>query len=160
MALPLLDRHSTVIAAPPAVVLEVAARYARGLAYPDHPLLHLLLGTEPPAGFGIDEPAEGEVSLSGRHRFSDYRLVFAVDAVDGVDGTDGANGANGANEGGTTLTVLSYAAFPGLRGRIYRGLLLGTGGHVLAVRRMLADIGSRAARGSAPSAAGRERGRG
>jgi hypothetical protein len=36
------------------------------------------------------------------------------------------------------------AAFPGLQGRAYRALVIGTRGHVLAVRRLLRAVKARA----------------
>ncbi len=118
---------------PTPVVHEVARRYAGRLARTDHVLLGRLLGTDPPSGFALDEAVrDGEVALVGRHRFSQYRLVFAI--------------ADQAGGPGSTLSVLSYAAFPGVQGRAYRALLLGTGGHVLAVRQMLRAIRAEAER--------------
>ena len=38
------------------------------------------------------------------------------------------------------LRAESRAAFPGARGAVYRMLLMGTGGHVLVTRRMLAAV--------------------
>lgn len=38
------------------------------------------------------------------------------------------------------VSARSYAHFPGLHGRLYRALLVGTGAHVLSVRRMLRTI--------------------
>jgi hypothetical protein len=37
----------------------------------------------------------------------------------------------------TTLCAETRAAFPGIGGRVYRGLVIGTGGHVLVVRGLL-----------------------
>ena len=36
----------------------------------------------------------------------------------------------------------TFAVFPGLRGRVYRALVIGTAGHRIAVRRMLTTIRS------------------
>jgi hypothetical protein len=38
------------------------------------------------------------------------------------------------------LRAKTYAEFPGLRGRIYRALVIGTGAHVLATNHMLRAI--------------------
>jgi hypothetical protein len=65
------------------------------------------------------------LSLAGSHRFSRYRLVFDLADVDG---------------GKTLLSGRTYAAFPGLRGRVYRALVIGTRGHVVAVKRMLRTV--------------------
>ena len=113
-------------------VWQVVRQYACGLARSDHAVLGRILGTEPKSGFDLAEVVEGEhVALTGQHRFARYRLVFELDAEP---------------TNATTLSALSFAAFPGARGRLYRGLLIGTGGHVLAVRHMLRTIQSRVAR--------------
>ena len=62
--------------------------------------------------------------LSGRHRFSRYRLVF-------VDRAAGPH---------SVLKALTYAAFPGLHGRVYRLLVISSRAHVLATRAVLARI--------------------
>jgi hypothetical protein len=126
MTLPLLDAHTATVEAPRPVVWEAVRRYAASLAESDHGLLGRALGTVPASGFALDGATEGqEVALTGRHRFARYRLVFVLRDATG-DATD--------------LTVQSFADFRGLYGRVYRGLLIGTRGHVLAVRRMLRTI--------------------
>jgi len=69
--------------------------------------------------------------LLGEHRFSQYALLFRVDALDG---------------GRSLLRAETRAEFPGIRGHIYRTLVIGTRGHVLAVMRMLRAIRRRAER--------------
>jgi hypothetical protein len=76
-----------------------------------------------------DEPSE--LALAGRHHFSDYLLVFRLDEL---------------APGRTRLRAESRAAFPKARGAVYRMLLMGTGGHVLVTRRMLAAVKRRAER--------------
>lgn len=126
MSLPLLDRHSATLQASQSAVWKAARQYACGLTQSDHVLLARVLGTEPKSGFELARLVEGEcLALTGRHRFARYRLVFELDAEP---------------SNATKLSVLSFAAFPGARGRLYRGLLMGTGGHVLAVRHMLRTI--------------------
>jgi len=71
------------------------------------------------------------VALQGEHRFSRYALIFHVD--DRGDGT-------------SRLRAETRADFPGTRGRLYRAAVIGTRGHVLAVRRMLGAIRRRAER--------------
>ncbi len=70
-----------------------------------------------------------ELALRGRHRFSRYALVFELDETGGT---------------GCTLRARSYGEFPGLKGRAYRALVIGSGGHRVMVRRMLRDIAERA----------------
>jgi len=126
MSLPLLDRHSATLQASQSAVWKAVRQYACGLTQSDHVLLARVLGTEPKSGFELAEQVEGKcLALTGRHRFARYRLVFELDAEP---------------SNATKLSVLSFAAFPGACGRLYRGLLMGTGGHVLAVRHMLRTI--------------------
>ena len=68
--------------------------------------------------------------LDGRHRFSTYAVIFRVEAV-GHDRT--------------RLHAESRASFPGPAGRAYRLLVVGSGGHVVAVRRLLSGIVRRVA---------------
>lgn len=126
MTLPLLDEHSATIAAPRPAVWEAVRSLALSLAESEHAVLGVVLGTVPRSGFRLDGEVDGrEVALAGRHRFARYRLLFAVSDAPG---------------GATTLSVQSYASFPGLRGRLYRSLLLGTRGHLLAVRGMIRQV--------------------
>jgi len=74
-----------------------------------------------------------EVVLVGSHRFSSYALAFRLRDA----------------EGGTRLTAETRAAFPGVGGRLYRSLVIGTRAHAFLVRRLLAGIRHRAERGSA-----------
>jgi len=91
-----------------------------------------VLGTTPRAGFEIaeDDPPR-LVSLAGRHRFSRYELDFRVEP----------------RGSGSVVTAVTRAEFPGRRGAVYRMLVIGSRGHVLAVRRMLAGIRHRAESG-------------
>jgi hypothetical protein len=80
-------------------------------------------------GFAISEISPHErLALSGRHRFSSYALVFDIDATDGEH---------------STLRAQTWAEFPGLTGRAYRALVIGSGAHKLLVRRMLRDVARR-----------------
>jgi hypothetical protein len=72
-----------------------------------------------------------ELMLRGRHRFSDYALTFRLDEE------------NGAR---TILRAETRAAFPRLKGSVYRALVIGSRGHVLATRRVLNAIRRRAER--------------
>ncbi len=67
--------------------------------------------------------------LRGRHRFSRYALVFELDA---------------AGTACCALRAQSWAEFPGLSGRAYRALMIGTRGHHLVVRRLLRHVARRA----------------
>ena len=119
--LPFVDEHRTVIPRSRERVWDVLDAYA-GRSLRLSPLLARALGTQPPVGFArrrVEAPALLE--LGGRHRFSTYVLRFEL--------TDEA--------GGTLLRAGTYAAFPGLPGRAYRALVIGSHGHAWSVRRML-----------------------
>jgi uncharacterized protein YndB with AHSA1/START domain len=81
-------------------------------------------------GFAVAAAEPGSrLLLTGRHRFSDYALEFTL--------TPEA-------EGRTRLAALTYARFPGLPGRAYRALVIGSRGHALLVNALLRDIARRA----------------
>jgi hypothetical protein len=79
-----------------------------------------------PTGFWLDSAdAPARLALSGRHWFSRYALIFELD-----------------DEGPsrTRIRAQSRAEFPGLHGKIYRALVIGSGGHRVAVRRLLRQV--------------------
>lgn len=81
-------------------------------------------------GFRVSRLVPGrELDLSGGHRFSEYRLALRLDP---------------AGPGRTRLSAETCAEFPRLTGGVYRLLVIGTRFHVLAVRRILADVVRRA----------------
>jgi hypothetical protein len=81
-------------------------------------------------GFRVESAlAPARLALVGRHRFSSYALTFELDEV---------------GAGRTRLRAISAAEFPGAAGGVYRALVVGTRGHVVAVRRLLAGIRARA----------------
>jgi len=83
-----------------------------------------------PFGFALDEATAPErFALKGRHWFASYRLVFIL---------------TGLPDGSTRLAAQTWAAFPGIKGRIYRAMVIGSGGHRVAVRRMLNRIAGQA----------------
>ena len=80
--------------------------------------------------FWLDEATPlVRLALGGRHVFSRYQLVFEM-----------------ADEGPhrTRLTALTWADFPGVSGKVYRALVIGTGGHRVVVRRLLKQIAAQA----------------
>lgn len=129
--LPYIDEHAVRIAAPRAIVWTALEQYvAAFLRRTEAGLLARLLGTEPRAGFEVAERAQPDrLVLVGRHRFSRYQLAFEL--------TDGADGA-------TELCATTHAEFPGVRGRVYRALVIGTRLHVVATTRILRSIRRRA----------------
>lgn len=77
-------------------------------------------------GFSVVEIHEPlRLALRGQHRFSRYALVFELDSTGVAD---------------CTLRAQSWATFPGLAGRAYRAMVIGTGGHRVVVRRLLRTI--------------------
>ncbi|KAA0110809.1 hypothetical protein [Mycolicibacterium sp. P1-5] len=82
-----------------------------------------------PFGFVLDAAEQPErFALRGRHWFAVYELIFLLSETDG----------------GTRVTAQSWAAFPGLKGSIYRALVIGSGGHRVVVRHMLKRIAEEA----------------
>ncbi|MGW2306252.1 hypothetical protein [Streptomyces sp. NPDC001809] len=80
-------------------------------------------GSEFP-GFRVVRLVPGhELALEGRHRFSTYSLVLRIEE---------------RSDGRCRLRAETRAVFPGAAGRVYRALVIGSGGHALATRRMLA----------------------
>lgn len=144
-SLPFIDEHSIDVAAPPAAVWRAIGRTIGGQPRLAMRAAATLLGTDPRAshgellvvgssipGFRVATAVPGErVVYAGRHRFSEYELVFEL----------------AAHEGGTRVRALSYARFPGPHGRAYRALVIGSRIHRTEVRRMLRGI----ARAAEPS---------
>lgn len=84
------------------------------------------------SGFHVEAAEPGsKLALAGRHRFSTYLLTFRLDD---------------AGAGQTRITAETRAAFPGLKGGIYRALVIGTRMHVLVTRRLLTAAKRRAER--------------
>jgi hypothetical protein len=145
--LPYVDEHATTVAAGRdatwAALLQVAEgtvssatapRYARLVGCADVEASGprpLAVGSTFP-GFHVaaaEEPAE--LSLAGSHRFSDYALIFRLEELP---------------DGRTRLRAETRAEFPGLKGGLYRALVIGTRLHVLATRRLLGAAKRRAER--------------
>jgi hypothetical protein len=84
-------------------------------------------------GFHVAAAKEGrELVLAGSHRFSEYALTFRLDELGGER---------------MRLRAETRARFPGVKGRAYRTLVIGSRGHVVATRRILAAVRRRAERG-------------
>lgn len=139
-SLPYVDEHSTVVAAGACDVWEsllatldrsfsgaAAAAYARAVrcdpasASGPRPLAE---GSTMP-GFRVAAAVpERELVLVGSHHFSSYALVFRLEQVDD----------------GIRVVAETRAAFPGAGGRLYRLLVIGSGGHAIGVRRLLRSV--------------------
>jgi len=127
---PYVDDHGTSVAVPVDRAWAAVRAFVDDLLAPGSASrLTGLLATDPPDGFAVtEEQAPHLLSLAGRHRFSDYVLDLRVSPRDG----------------GSRVTAVTYAAFPGPRGRAYRAAVIGSRVHVVAVRRILAAIRARA----------------
>jgi hypothetical protein len=135
--LPYLDEHATDIAADVDAVwtallatLDRAgmAGYARIVGCADYTASGprpLAEGSTIPGFRVVTALPAAELALEGRHRFSSYALIFRIEP-------DGA--------GRSRLRAESRGVFPGLLGGVYRLLVIGTGGHVVAVRRLLSAV--------------------
>jgi hypothetical protein len=71
------------------------------------------------------------LALAGRHRYSDYALIFRTDELPGEN---------------VRLRAETRAVFPGLKGSAYRAMVIGTRGHILVTRRLLGATKQRAER--------------
>ncbi|MGR0320510.1 NUDIX domain-containing protein [Agromyces sp. ZXT2-3] len=145
--LPYVDEHEVEAAASRRAVWNAlaevvahaaSARFARVLGADDVAVIGPPM-PEPGAavpGFHViaAEPLERLV-LAGRHRFSDYELVFRIEPV-GPGGPDRPDRCR--------LRAQTRADFPGWRGALYRTLLMRMGLHSAATRRMLRAVQRRA----------------
>jgi hypothetical protein len=139
--LPHVDAHATVIAAGVervwSALIETivrtlsragAARYARVVGCDDDRVAGprpLAEGSSLPGFHVVSATEPCELVLAGRHRFSSYALIFRIDEL---------------SAGRSRLDAETRANFPGVRGAVYRTLVIGTGGHRVAVRRLLSAV--------------------
>jgi hypothetical protein len=118
--LPYIDEHATTVAASPAdtwrAVLKMWSRDPDAGGAPD---------VRSPF-FTVDDAVPmRRLGLKGRHWFSVYKLVFEL---------------HDQGAGRTRISAHTWAAFPGLRGKLYRTLVIGSGGHRIVVWLMLRRI--------------------
>ncbi len=158
-ALPWIDERAVEVGGAPATVwpallrtLEkttgggAATRYARAVGCADTEAggpRPLELGSTMPGFHVAALTPQRLLVLRGSHRFSEYELALHLEPLGGVR---------------TRLVAETRAEFPGLRGRAYRALVVGTRAHALATRRLLRGVARRVERARPPTAAGRPRG--
>ena len=144
--LPRVDEHARVVGTPPEVVWDAVLHTMRSaFASAGSRRVARLLGCDPAGLTGWDRPTEGStvpgfrivtaqppslLVVAGRHRFSRYGIVFRLEPGDG----------------GTRLRAETRAAFPGPHGALYRLAVVGSGGHVVVTRRLLAAVARTAER--------------
>jgi hypothetical protein len=148
-----IDVHSLTLDAAPERAWEAVAQVMRGWAGGAPPRLSARVGAlvarllgcadvEPPhPGPGLPEGMVGFhvakverpslIALAGEHRFSRYALTFHIEHADGSR---------------CVVKAETRAAFPGLAGCLYKRAVIGTGAHVIVVRRLLSSIKRRAER--------------
>ena len=143
--LPYIDEHSQVVGATPDRTWAALVALGRSMREPAGPF-GSLLGLQPARatgdwagsvepgatlpGFAVERSCPpSRLTLKGRHRFSRYALDFELEDA----------GAHG-----TRIRARTWATFPGLHGRSYRALVIGTGAHRVMVRRMLRSVEARA----------------
>ena len=143
--LPFVDEHSILVAAEPEEVwAALLGVVERSFSAPGARVIAGLLGCRDTQAAGPRPLAPGsscpgfhvavaagpsELGLFGRHRFSDYALIFRLDRLEG---------------GQTRLRAETRAEFPALKGRLYRALVIGSRGHVMVVRGLFAATARRA----------------
>jgi hypothetical protein len=139
-ALPRIDEHEISVNVPAPVawtaVVAVFGRLTTRPAWrifaktirckPDHAIGTAVTVGEALPGFlvaGCEAPTEW--ALAGEHLFSRYALTFRITPVDSEH---------------CRVVAHSYAEFPGPHGKIYRALVIGSGGHAIGVRGILRSI--------------------
>ena len=122
--LPRIDEHAVEVAAPPEAAWDAARHVLGGIGASPLARAYGRLVVADPAFAVTAEQRPERLVLEGRHRFSRYAIVVRV----------------GAAPGGSRVRLESRAAFPGPHGALYRLAVVGSRGHVVAVRRLLAAI--------------------
>lgn len=142
--LPHIDEHGILVLAPVETVWSAligvagaafarprAARIARALGCAHTEVTGPIdrIGSTVPGFFvaRVIEPAV--LALEGEHRFAPYGLIWSIEPT---------------RDEQTLLRAETRAEFPGLKGRLYRALVIGTGAHVLVVNRLLRAVKRRA----------------
>jgi hypothetical protein len=144
--LPRIDAHAVEVEAPPADTWNALTSWmARGGSNSRTTRFARVLGCEQVEASGrpgetgstfpgfrvarADPPRE--LALEGGHRFSDYTLDFRIE--------DRGNGRS-------SLRATTHAAFPGLKGQLYKSAVIRSRAHVLVTKRLLKSMAKRAER--------------
>jgi hypothetical protein len=123
--LPFIDDHRVQVRAPVERTWAAVSKVARRLAGRPAPRAFVALwGLEPPSGFAVTSSSSERIVLAGHHRFARYELAFELRPT----------------ENGVEVCGRTSAEFPGAAGRLYRALVISSGGHGIAVRAMLRRI--------------------
>ena len=143
--LPRIDEHAVRVRADPDRTWRAVLETFRSSGSAGGRVLASVLGAEPAStsgwdgdsprwramvpGFAVtDAERPHRVALRGRHRFSEYAIVVRIEPTGE----------------GSVCRLESRGAFPGPHGTVYRLLVVGSRGHVLAVRRLLDSMRRRA----------------
>lgn len=144
--LPPIDEHGTLVLAPVEetweALMEVVERSFSGPAVervaralgcsPSEPSGEIdRIGSTLPGFLVVRVVKPGVLALEGEHRYSRYGLIFRLEET---------------QDERTLLRAETRAQFPGLLGRVYRTLVIGTRGHALVVNRILRAVRRRAER--------------
>jgi hypothetical protein len=145
--LPRIDAHTVEVDAPPSAIWEaLIAWISRGSSSQSRTRFARLLGCDPlevsgdPGQTGSTFPGfrvarsdpPRALALEGGHRFSDYTLDFQVE-------DDG--------DGRSLLRATTHAAFPGVKGQLYKTAVIRSRAHVLATKSILQAVARRAESG-------------
>ena len=144
--LPHVDEHAVDVGAPPeAAWAAVLAVLRAGFGGSGARRIAAALGCDPRTTNRWERPAVGStvpgfrivtaepprlLVVAGRHRFSRYGIVWRIEPA----GT------------GSRVRAETRAAFPGPHGAFYRLAVIGSGGHGVVTRRLLARVARRAER--------------
>jgi hypothetical protein len=143
--LPLIDEHEVDVDAQPRAIWEALTHWIGHGWSPGASRFAGLLGCEQtrlrgePGAAGSTLPGfevsrsqpPRELGLRGSHRFSDYALDFEI-------------GERG--DGRSSLRAVTHAAFPGLKGQLYKTAVIRSRAHVVLTRRILHSVARRAER--------------
>lgn len=145
-SLPFIDEHFIEIAAKPEEVWDALIRAVSGfgISRKGVPISKALgcedtevvgaageIGSRMP-GFVVTRSVKPAVlALMGQHRFAQYALIFTI-----LEKPSGL----------MLLSAQTRATFPGRKGRIYRGLVVGSHGHVAVTTSLLRQVRRRAER--------------